>query len=125
MSDEKGYDIWRNEISMWQLVTDVDQKKQALAVTLCLRGRAREAALEIKAEELNTNDGMKILLTKLDSVFQKDSIDLAYEAYTLFEQCKRHESTSITDHIVEFERKYNQIQKYKMVLPEPVLASRC
>ena len=107
---------------MWQLVTDLDQKKQALAVTLCLSGRAREAALEIKAEELNTNDGMKILLTKLDSVFQKDSIDLAYVAYTLFEQCKRHESTSITDHIVEFERKYNQIKKYKMALPEPVLA---
>ena len=33
-----------------QLVTDLDQKKQALAVTLCLSGRAREAALEIKAE---------------------------------------------------------------------------
>ena len=62
LSDEKGY-VWRNEISMWQLVTDLDQKKQALAVTLCLSGRAREAALEIKAEELNTDDGMKILLT--------------------------------------------------------------
>ena len=122
LSDEKGYDIWRNEISMWQLVIDLDQKKQALAVTLCLNGRAREAALEIKAEELNTNDGMKILLTKLDSVFQKDSIDLAYEAYTLFEECKRHESTSITNHIVEVEGKYDQIKKYKMVLPEPVLA---
>ena len=63
-------------------------------------------------------------MTKLDSVFQKDSIDLAYEAYTLFEQCKRHESTSITDDIVEFEWKYNQIKKHKMVLPEPVLAFR-
>ena len=90
-------------------------------MTLCLSGRAKEAALEIKAEELSTNDSMKILLTKLDSVFQKDCTDLAYEAYTLFEQCKRHESTSITDHIVEFERKYNQIKKHKMVLPEPVL----
>ena len=47
---------------------------------------------------------------------------MAYEAYTLFEQCKRHESTSVTDHIVEFEWKYNQIRRHKMVLPEPVLA---
>ena len=91
LSDEKGYDLWRNEISMWKLVTDLDQKKQVLTVILCLSRRAREAALEIKAEELNNNDGMEILLTKLDSVFQKDSIDLVYEAYTLFEQCKRHE----------------------------------
>ena len=34
LPDEKGYDVWRNEISMWQLVTDLDQKKQALAITL-------------------------------------------------------------------------------------------
>ena len=38
----------------------------------------------------------------------RKTIGLAYDSYTLFEQCKRHESTSITDHIVEFERKYNQ-----------------
>ena len=48
LSDEKGYHVWRNEIPMWQLVTDLDQKKEAFAVTLCLSGRAREAALEIK-----------------------------------------------------------------------------
>ena len=56
---------------MWQLVTDLDQKTRALAVTLCLNGRAREAALEIKAEELNTNDGMEILLTKLDCLSER------------------------------------------------------
>ena len=114
LSDENEYGVWSNEISMWQLVTDLDQRKQALAVTLFLNGTAREAALEIKAEELNTIDGMKILLTKLDSVLQKDRLlrRLAYEAYTVFERCKRHESTSITDHIVEFERKYNQIKKH-------------
>ena len=33
-------------------------------MTFCLSGRAREAAPEIKAEELNTNDGMEILLTE-------------------------------------------------------------
>ena len=75
LSDENEYDVWSNEISMWQLVTDLDQRKQALAVTLFFNGTAREAALEIKAEELNTIDGMKILLTKLDSVLQKGSID--------------------------------------------------
>ena len=34
LSDEKGYDVRRNEVSIWQLVTDLDQKKKALAVTL-------------------------------------------------------------------------------------------
>ena len=48
LSDKKGYDVWKNEISMWQLVTDVDQKKQALAVTVCLNGRDREAALKLR-----------------------------------------------------------------------------
>ena len=66
LSDEKGYNVWRNEISMWRLITDLSQKKQSLVVTLCLSGRARKVALEIKVEELNTNDSMKILLTKIE-----------------------------------------------------------
>ena len=41
-------------------------------MTFCLSGRAREAALDIKAEKLNANGSMKILLTKLDSAFPKD-----------------------------------------------------
>ena len=68
LEDEKSYDQWRDEISVWQLVTELKPDKQALAVTLCLRRKERETALEIDAKDLNKYDGMTRLLTKLDSV---------------------------------------------------------
>ena len=44
------------ELEIWQLVKDHEKKKQALAVTLFLIGKACEAALNIKAEDLNSNE---------------------------------------------------------------------
>lgn len=71
--DEKtAYESWKNEVEIWRRVTDLDKKKQALAVTLSLTGRARDSALEISAEDLNADTGMQTLIAKLDSVFLKE-----------------------------------------------------
>ena len=58
MEDEKSYDQWRNEISVWQLVTELKPDKQTLAVTLCLSRQTRETAPEIDAKDPNKDDGM-------------------------------------------------------------------
>ena len=55
--EEDCYQRWKNELEIWQLVTDLEKKKQALAVMLSLTGRAREAARNIKANELNNDEG--------------------------------------------------------------------
>lgn len=121
--DEKtSYESWKNEIEIWRLVTDLDKKKQALAVTLSLSGRARESALEIAAEHLNVDTGMSVLLDKLDSVFLKEEKDRQYEAYTEFDRIDRRGDTSMMDYIIEFERRYNKLRKFKMELPDAVLA---
>jgi len=54
--EEDCYERWKNELEIWQLVTDPEKKKQALAVTLSLTRKAREAALNIKAEDLNSDE---------------------------------------------------------------------
>ena len=87
--EKKSYESWKNEVGIWRLVTDLDKKKQALAVTLSLTGRARDSALEIAAVDLNEDDGMTTLLTKLDSVFLKEETDRQYEAYTEIDRIAR------------------------------------
>jgi hypothetical protein len=47
---------------MWKRVTDFDGKKQALAVALSLKGRARDIALEIPADDLDKDNGMTTLI---------------------------------------------------------------
>lgn len=120
--DEETYDSWKNELAIWVLVTDLDKKKQALAVTLSLSGKAREAALAIDASELNKDDGIKTLLAELDKVFQKERVDSAYEAYKTFDAYRKADSTSMSEYIIEFDQRYQKTRKYDMALPDAVLA---
>jgi hypothetical protein len=103
--DKRLYESWKNELGIWPRVTNLemkkqalavvlsletwvtnlDIKKQALAVVLSLEGRARDTALEISVEDLNKDDGMGTLIRALDSVFLKEDKDRAYEAYSNFD----------------------------------------
>ena len=62
LSETKSYEQWSKELNIWQMITDVDKKKQALVMTLTLSGKARETALEINSSELNADDGMDVLI---------------------------------------------------------------
>ena len=96
------YETWKNELEIRKLVTNVKPEKQALAVTLLLTGQAKAKALEIDAAQLNTEDGMNILLTALDTLFLQDEADLAYTAYSDFERLRKGENTSMGDFIIEY-----------------------
>ncbi|MGL5730564.1 MAG: hypothetical protein ACRCX5_05520, partial [Bacteroidales bacterium] len=98
------------------------KKKQALAIALSLTGRARNAALEISANDLNKDDGMKTILDKLDSVFLKEEKDRQYDAYTEFDRITREHGIPMADYIIKFESKYNKLRNFGMTLPDAVLA---
>ena len=120
--ENSSYEAWSNEVKIWQNLTDLDTTKQALAVTLSLKGKARETAVRVPVDELNSNNGMQVLFTTLDKVFKKEDKDLAYEAYTTFDNFMRCDGLTIGDYIYEFEKLYERCSRLKMVLPDAVLA---
>ena len=122
LGPDTNYETWKNELEVWKLVTDVKPEKQALAVTLSLTGQARAKALEIDVAQLNTGDGMDILLAALDNLFLQDEVDLAYTAYSDFEKLRKGQDMSMCDFIIEYERRYHICRKYKMEYPDSVLA---
>ena len=64
------------------------------------------------------------MLTKLKSLFPKDINQATFIAYEKFESFKRPVDMNIIDFINDFERLYNNTEKYDMGLPTGVLASR-
>lgn len=50
--EKKSYESGKNEAEMWKFVTELDKKKQSLAVALSLLGRARDTVLDIPAGNL-------------------------------------------------------------------------
>ena len=121
---ETSYETWKKEIQIWQMYTSIEKTKQAPAIFLTLTGQSREAILEMDINVLNTDEGVEKLITKLDSLYLKDSQHSAYEAYDKFEKFSRPSSMLMNDYIIEFERLYNRLKNYKMTLPDGVLAYR-
>lgn len=116
------YETWKNEIEVWKLVTDLDANKHALAVSLSLKGNARDVAMEITAADLAKETGMETLIASLDKVFKRDDKDKAYEAYKNFDSYHKPDEMSMSDYIMEFDKRYNKAKKYEMTLPDAVLA---
>ncbi|VDI51206.1 Hypothetical predicted protein [Mytilus galloprovincialis] len=71
LTNEKSYQQWKNEVKMWQLVTELDKKKRGLALALSLQGKPREVELEITPEDLNVDEGSDndIVTVKEESAF--------------------------------------------------------
>ena len=76
-------------MKIWELVTSLDKTKRVLMVFLSLEGTAREAVLELDTAVLNSEDGMKNLYEKLDTLFLEDINQSVFRAYETFENFRR------------------------------------
>ena len=117
---DNEYETWRREIELWQIVTDLEKSKQAVAIALSLRGKYRDVATGISSATLSAEDGVTSLLDELDKHFKKNDVDSAYEAYRDFDKFERVSNQSITDFIQEFEKRYGKLTKHNMTLPSTV-----
>ena len=75
--------------------------------------KAEKAVSDITATQLNVDDGLKVLLDKLDTAsFQAETTD-AYSAYTELNNYKKGHNTSMNDYILEFEHLNHRILEYE------------
>ena len=89
---------YKKEIKIWQALTTLAAEKQGSTLYLSLKGKAREAALEIDIDQIKGAYGVKAILDKLDKLFLEDANHSAYLAYQKFETFKRPEQIKIKDH---------------------------
>ena len=123
----KPYSRWVDELKAWEALTDLDKKKRGIAIALSLpeEGKAsiRDKVFnELSVAELSDDEGVTKLITFMDKIFKKDELTEAYEAYTEFDRFRRTKASSMEDYVTEFEKLYNRTKKFKMDLPQPVLA---
>ena len=126
-SKEKPYDRYVDEIRAWCIVTELDKKKQGVAIALSFpesdpSGVRDKVFNELKLETINADDGVEKLIEYLDKLFKKDELSEVYERYILFDRYERESEMKIDDFILEFERRYNRIKQKDMNLPAGVLA---
>ena len=89
---------------------------------MSLNEKIRKTCSDTKVKDLNSEDGVDILIKKRKSLFSKTTNQAAYLACDKSESFKTPVDMNIVDCINEFERLCNKIKKYEMELPTGVLA---
>ena len=84
--------IWtdfKKEIKIWQALTTLETKKQGPCLYLSLRGKAREADLELDIDDIRGENEVQLILERLDALYLEDTTKTAYLAYQNFETFKK------------------------------------
>ena len=78
------YRSWKNKLQMWALVCGLDKKEQRIIVllkSLSNNKKAEKAVSNLTSVELYTENGLNLLLEKLDTAFQSEDVESAYNIF--------------------------------------------
>ena len=120
--ENDDYTSWKADVEIWQLYTNIAAEKQGPAVYLSLKGQARDAVRGLTAAEIGVAEGVKVITDKLNEVFESDVTTRSYCAFKDFVDYRRSSREKFSQFIVEFQKRYREIKKYKLELPEGVQA---
>ena len=119
-----NYSKWRKEIDIWARITDIPDKKQALATTLSLNGSARDVTLQLEYGQIEVDGGLKVLLDHLDkSSLRTNADDEAYERFIEFKSLERLVGQPIQAFVLNFENVVAKLKGLKMTFSENILAA--
>ena len=80
-SEDGDFEHWLHEIEMWQLVTDLTKPKHGPVLYLSLPQKVRQACATLTKEELNVEDGLNRLITKLREIYAVSKDQAMFTAY--------------------------------------------
>ena len=122
LRDDSNYTEWKWDLSVWELYTDLEEKKRGPAVILSLDGIAKEACRSIPPADLGKDGGVKLITDKLDGILLKDVNTRVFLAFKDFYDYKRPSGASITEFLIRYEYLYQKLTVHNITLPEGVQA---
>ena len=122
LNSAEQFEEWKRDIQVWQAITNIKQAKHGPILYRALEGQAKKACSGLPIEEICGQDGVRLILDKLETVFAKDSEQIAFEDCSRFENFFRPDSMSISEYINEFERLYDKLKTHKMSYADGILA---
>lgn len=122
LTNEAEYELWKKDIEIWCKLSELPKKKQALAIHLSLEGRARISTSELEVAALESDDGVKTILEKLDGLFLVDKGRRQFNVFQELYNLRRADGMEIRKFISQFEHAYYDFTKQNMSLPDSVRA---
>ena len=70
---ENSYETWKKDVMRWYIVSKLSEIEKAYTISASLNDRAKTTADLMPDAELMSENGVKILLKKLDDVYIKQT----------------------------------------------------
>ena len=114
--DGANYFNWKLRTQKWCLISKVPISERALSIQCGLVGDAFEVTEHITVEDLQSKDGVKILLEALDEFYIPDKLRHRIEVFDKFSTHRRNDDTCIIEHIQKFMKMFKE---YKSLTTTP------
>ena len=123
LREDSSYGQWKHQIEAWKLLTEVAEEKQGLSIYLHgLDEKFKDIISKIDIKDLNSKDGVKKIIDKLDVFCESKIAQRQYESYENFTNFKRASTESVSESLMKFESLVNELEELKIVLPQAVKA---
>ena len=106
----KSYEMYKQELLAWCVVTEIPKAKQGIAIALSLpddgESDIREKVFdELTSDKLKADDGFDASVKFLEEKLGKDDLADSLEKFEDFEDFRREEGQSVNDYISRFDQK--------------------
>ena len=90
LTNESNYMDWRKDVKVWRMVNaSADKKQLGGMLYLSLKGKAREYVRDISDDDICSDEGFDVVLTKLDEIYMKEKDTRAFLAVEEFIEYKQ------------------------------------
>ena len=123
-SKSSSYEDYKKLLGLWTRFTSLDKNEQGTAVLLSLEGKAQEAVLELETDIITGEDGVAKIIERLDKIYLQDTLIKKYEALDNFENYRRPPDVSVSEYILEFDKRYLKTKNLGTQMSDDLLAYR-
>ena len=118
-TDDRPYEDWSRRVTWWKRQTELSADKQGAALASYFKGKALDAVLEIDDDVINSDNGVTVIMNKLDILFKKNTLTKKIEDIETFEKYFWEEHKSVKD-FAEFDKYSNKLKTHKIAYPEDI-----
>ena len=122
LKESETYGNWVKEVNQWRKYTSLPKGVQGPAIYSTLKGKAREAVMQLNLDIICSDGGVDCIIELLDKLYVKGDIKLFFEAFSNFENFQRHKDMTVDQFINTFEELVSKSKQSGAEIPSSIKA---
>ena len=96
---ETSYEAWRRDIKRWCIISKLHATDKAVHIHFALSGRAKNASDLMPDTELLAENGVDLLLAKLDAIYMPNKHARKFHIFTELYTLRKDQTANMHDYI--------------------------